>query len=415
MGMTAAGVSYRRIRFQEVLRRRAYGVGAILLFAVTFFSTITDGYLYRHPYLLDTLLGAAMALGLTWAGRHCMHPEPRHPLIIRALSAKPLVWLGMFSYSLYLIHVPVWLAVEPLVHRTHLGFTGEAAARILLGIPLAIGCSYLFFLVIERPAMAMRPQSPRKAIENKSQLKRRPLNLFVHRASECLTDHFPNGDGLICYSILAELARRGHRVFAYTNRDEVKSRPANLEIRSRKHWVPANSLADHEHAFRAAYWLRELEQTHKIDLVWRMQPLGESCPTVPYTSGQPLVLGPLFYAWPKESVTPIAEGKPRFGFGIRSIISPITRRGWAKTLEAASLVMCTTDVLASQTRGKTLGNVSTVPVIVDAPSELTALPRTADSRLAEAVVRREFISQQKSDRFLPGHLPVARVGPERHR
>ena len=56
------------------------------------------------------------------------------------------------------------------------------------------------------------------------------LNIFVQRASECLTDYFPNGDGLICFSLLGELAKRGHKIFAYTNRDEVKNRPVNLEI-----------------------------------------------------------------------------------------------------------------------------------------------------------------------------------------
>ncbi len=199
---------------------------------------------------------------------------------------------------------------------------------------------------------------------------RRPMCIFVQRASECLTDYFPNGDGLICYSLLSGLARRGHKIFAYTNRDEVQARLANLEIKAARHRIPANSLADHEHGWRAGRWLRQLQKKHRIDLVWRMQPLGESCPTVPYTNGRPLVLGQLFYAWPAESVAPNDAGKPRFRFGIRRIVSPIANRGWAKTLRRAALVLCTTDRLGEQTRPKTGGKVATLPVMIDPPADL---------------------------------------------
>jgi len=374
MGMMAAGLSYQRLASDEGERRKIYAGLSIILFLVAGFGTIRANVLYTHPYIMDVLLGAATCMGLAWAGRHAMHPEVRHPLIIRVLSARPLVWIGMFSYSLYLIHVPVWLAMEPLVHRASLGFRSEMTVRILVGIPVAIGCSYLFYLAIEKPAMQMRSHKGRAKQITQGDA-RRPLSIFVHRASECLTDYFPNGDGLICFSILGELARRGHRIFAYTNRDEVKNRPKTMEIRARNHRVPANSLADHEHAWRAGRWLREIERTEKVDIVWRMQPLGQSCPTVPYTNGQPLVLGPLFYSWPRESLSADASGKPRLGIGIRSLMAPLTRRGWENALNAASLVMCTTDVLAEQTRAKTPGTVTTVPVIVDAPPELSVKPR----------------------------------------
>jgi len=380
MGMMAAGMSYQRLGSGETSRRKIYGSLSLAFFIIALLGTIRGNvpvhhqdWLYQHSYSMDAVLGLGTCMGLAWAGRHCMQPEVRHPFLIRALSAKPLVWVGMFSYSLYLIHEPVWLAVQPLVNHAHPGFRGEMCIRLFAGIPLVIGCSYLFFLAVEKPSMQLRSRKPKRTPPTLP--GKRPLNIFVHRASECLTDYFPNGDGLICFSILGELARRGHRIFAYTNRDEVKNRPANLQIRAQHHKIPANSLADHEHAWRAARWLRQIERTEKIDLVWRMQPLGESCPTVPFTNGHPLVLGPLFHAWPKESVPPNPQGKPRLGLGIRTLISPIANRGWAKALQAASLVMCTTDVLADLTRPKTSGQVTTVPVIVDAPANLAIKPR----------------------------------------
>jgi len=195
------------------------------------------------------------------------------------------------------------------------------------------------------------------------------MNIFVHRASECLTDHLPFGDGLISFSLLAELANRGHRIFAYTNRDAVQNRPENLTIRARMHKVPANSLHPWEHGWRADRWLRELEREHTIDLVWRLQPYDIGCPTKPYTGGRPLVVGPLFYGWPCDTNSLSDLAKPRLGFGIRPLTIPLAKRGWARTLQDAALVICATDGLSRQIAPQTHGRVMTLPVIVDPPAD----------------------------------------------
>jgi glycosyltransferase involved in cell wall biosynthesis len=196
------------------------------------------------------------------------------------------------------------------------------------------------------------------------------MNIFVHRASECLTDYLPFGDGLIAYSLLAELAKRGHRIFAYTNRNGVEKCPEGLTIRARMHRVPANSLHPWEHSWRADRWLRELEREHTIDLVWRLQPYDIGCPTRPYTGGRPLVVGPLFYGWPCASMSPDDLAKPRFGVGIRPLTISLAKRGWARTLRDAALVICATEGLSRQTASRTRGRVMTLPVIVDPPAEL---------------------------------------------
>ena len=125
------------------------------------------------------------------------------------------------------------------------------------------------------------------------------LSLFVHRASECLTDHEAHGEGLICFSLLKGLVDRGHRIFAYTNRVAVRDMPQGLIVRSGQHRVPANSLAPWEHTWRATRWLRQLIKEEPIDLVWHMNPAGGGgCPRPPQTFGKPLVVGPLYYGWP---------------------------------------------------------------------------------------------------------------------
>src|SRR4051812_4829476 len=116
----------------------------------------------------------------------------------------------------------------------------------------------------------------------------RPLNIFVHRASECLTDHVSHGDGLICFSLLNGLAARGHTIYAYADGCFIRQSDPRLHVRAGgPHRVPANSLSPWEHAYRADRWLRKLERTTLIDLVWRMQPFESgACPTVPYTAGR---------------------------------------------------------------------------------------------------------------------------------
>lgn len=198
------------------------------------------------------------------------------------------------------------------------------------------------------------------------------LTIFVHRASECLTDHLSHGDGLICYSLLGELARRGHRIFAYTNRHSVLERSPNLTIRSRRHRVPANSLGPWEHAWRANRWMRQLEKKHKIDLVWRMHPYGIGCPVRPHTGKRPLVVGPIFYDWSPDANLAGQVCGPRLGWGIGKFVQPIGERGWNRTVKTSSLLLCATDALASQMRTKTNGRIGVVPVIVDPPQAALA-------------------------------------------
>ncbi len=74
--------------------------------------------------------------------------------LARSLNAKWVVWMGTFSYSIYLIHAPLlqimWqYGVNPL----GLGKPETFALLTLGGGPLVVGVSYAFFLIFERPFM----------------------------------------------------------------------------------------------------------------------------------------------------------------------------------------------------------------------------------------------------------------------
>ena len=75
----------------------------------------------------------------------------------RVLAAAPLVTVGRFAFSLYLIHAPVLAIVHDYLVQP-LGWSGVPAflGLLLIGTPLAFAVSYLFFLVFERPFLRIR-------------------------------------------------------------------------------------------------------------------------------------------------------------------------------------------------------------------------------------------------------------------
>ena len=215
----------------------------------------------------------------------------------------------------------------------------------------------------------------------------RLLTIFVHRASECLTDHAPHGEGLICFSLLDGLARRGHRIFAYANHVAIQNPPVGLTVKTATHRVPANSLAPYEHSWRAERWMRRLARTEAIDLVWRMNPTGTTCPYPPPTLGRPLVVGPLYYPWPVDPNRPAATGRPRLGVGIGPLVRRVSERGWRRTLSAASLVLCATSPHAAEI-GRQYPKIRAepLPLIVDPPPDLNSKSRVRNEQPVLAFV-----------------------------
>ena len=196
------------------------------------------------------------------------------------------------------------------------------------------------------------------------------LSIFVHRASECLTDYESHGDGLICYSLLNGLAQRGHRIYAYANTAPICEEHPRLQVKTAQHRVPANSLANWEHSWRADQWQKELGRTTTFDLVWRMHPYSWGCPRPPLTNGKPLVVGPLFYGWPDQPATQNPLARPRFGIGIEGLVKPAALRGWQRTLSQAALILCATDNHTAAVQEEyPRSRVQTLPVIVDTPDD----------------------------------------------
>lgn len=102
--------------------------------------------LTKHVEIMDFFVGIC-AVSLLVAATHPGRNSLRH-----FLNWRPLVFVGTFSYSLYLIHAPliqvIWQIILPPLH---LGNTITFGLLVVIGSSTIIVASYLFFLVCERP------------------------------------------------------------------------------------------------------------------------------------------------------------------------------------------------------------------------------------------------------------------------
>ena len=91
----------------------------------------------------------------------------RSSVLLRVLETPILVFLGTFSYSLYLVHGIILNLTEALFAAVHLSATLMFVARLCVGIPLSVLCAYGFFVLVERRFLST-PAAARVQTEQKS-------------------------------------------------------------------------------------------------------------------------------------------------------------------------------------------------------------------------------------------------------
>ncbi len=116
------------------LREAAAALGlGLILFAVFAYTPATP---FPGVAALSPCLGAALLI----------HADAEHPTIAgRIISVKPMVWLGLISYSLYLWHWPVLVFARYILMRPLQ--PAEMAALVAASVLLA----YLSWRFVERP------------------------------------------------------------------------------------------------------------------------------------------------------------------------------------------------------------------------------------------------------------------------
>lgn len=157
LGIWAASLAAGRSKYsweQQIVQWASAGVGLTSLTVVIFAP------LYETAFSISgTLLRLA-----TW-GPFCFFlvlAATQEGRVRRFASLRPLVWVGTFSYSLYLVHEPFLQMAAALILRRHWSIGWVLLLQIVVLPAILIGFGYLFFLVAEKPFLR-RPV--KKAIE----------------------------------------------------------------------------------------------------------------------------------------------------------------------------------------------------------------------------------------------------------
>jgi len=142
LGMLAAQLVARR---QSERPLRLHPADYVLATAVIAIA-VADGRHGHFRTLTDAMWGLLFGALLLAASRP-------GSLLHRMLSGRVLINLGIFSYSVYLIHLPLVIALGAAVERRHLSNAVEVAIQLLFVVPLVLGLGYLFHLLFEKPFM----------------------------------------------------------------------------------------------------------------------------------------------------------------------------------------------------------------------------------------------------------------------
>jgi peptidoglycan/LPS O-acetylase OafA/YrhL len=92
------------------------------------------------------LLNACSQRCVDWSSE-----KRQQSLLLRVLGSRGLVYLGGFSYSLYLIQHPVLRLAEKVVAKVTTTWDANIQLHLLVAVPFAIAVAWLFSELFERP------------------------------------------------------------------------------------------------------------------------------------------------------------------------------------------------------------------------------------------------------------------------
>jgi peptidoglycan/LPS O-acetylase OafA/YrhL len=144
MGVLAAALTARPLPRAIPWRALSLVLGAAALVAVALCPDDTPDGAY-WPF--DLVVGIAIAVYFVASS------GTRPGMLARFLGSRPIVLLGAFSYSLYLLHGPIVLLAGAALARFHASALASAVAYGLL-VPVVLVLAYGFYRVAERPFLS---------------------------------------------------------------------------------------------------------------------------------------------------------------------------------------------------------------------------------------------------------------------
>jgi peptidoglycan/LPS O-acetylase OafA/YrhL len=151
LGMAGAVIAYDK-RYETFFWRRVpWGLtacGLLLCVVVVIATGRIDIWSLPSTDLLVSLFAFAWINAMV---QQSSTPGRMPGAVLRLLSSKPLVYLGGFSYSLYLVQFPLVRLAERLLVRLPLSYDAILAGQLLLVTPVVIALAWVFSELFERP------------------------------------------------------------------------------------------------------------------------------------------------------------------------------------------------------------------------------------------------------------------------
>ncbi|WP_323373451.1 acyltransferase family protein [Plantactinospora alkalitolerans] len=160
LGLLAAGI----VSAGDQVRRWPWHWLALLAAAPVVLLTVREGSVWtvNHYYWIDLAIGPAIALLLAAVATR------RSAGLGWLLATRPVRGLGRFSYSLYLIHLPIVGLISRRIVAPHVGpGLPRFWITLVLAVPICVAAARLFAAVFEIPFQQHRSWAPLKALARK--------------------------------------------------------------------------------------------------------------------------------------------------------------------------------------------------------------------------------------------------------
>ncbi len=153
LGLFALGMAGAAINFSEksycVRLRNTLPWGVIAALSFCLFVVIIKlwtrglgkyGQLeMNYPWMMDILIGLATGcLIIFCAKRLTSQSSLREPLVLRLLESRFATFLGVFSYSIYLMHLPILFKMKNVFNRLHRSDTETMVLMFVVGVPITL-------------------------------------------------------------------------------------------------------------------------------------------------------------------------------------------------------------------------------------------------------------------------------------
>jgi peptidoglycan/LPS O-acetylase OafA/YrhL len=169
MGLVAGRASILSTGRSARPRLVAAAVGLGTVAALTALALLPPQQVVDQYFLVSLVGGALIGSVLFVIARGDL------PRVRRALEHRPLPFLGSFSYSTYLLHIPVLAIVQfAIVDRVAASTAERFVLLALIGLPAVFAITYGFHLWFERPFMTNRTFAELAQSARRSPRRREP-------------------------------------------------------------------------------------------------------------------------------------------------------------------------------------------------------------------------------------------------